>query len=98
MMAASPGARKRPRPKTGLNHLVAGTSAGLISSIALYPLDLVKVRLQAAQGRGFAPMIGMLSQIVRTEGWTALYRGLAPSLVGALWKGSPSSVSPMCLY
>lgn len=60
---------------------VAGTGAGAFSTSLLYPLDLVKVRLEATQGR--VTIVNCVKGIVIDEGWAALYRGLTPSLFGA---------------
>lgn len=37
---------KRKQRRYGTHHLIAGTSAGLVTTAALYPLDLVKTRYQ----------------------------------------------------
>ena len=37
---------KRKQRRFGTHHLIAGTSAGLVTTAALYPLDLVKTRYQ----------------------------------------------------
>ena len=60
---------------------LAGTGAGAFSTIVFYPLDLVKVRLEATQGR--VSITKCVTTILQNEGWTALYRGLTPSLFGA---------------
>lgn len=41
--------QRQQRPH-GAHHLVAGTTAGLVTTAALYPLDLVKTRYQAREG------------------------------------------------
>lgn len=46
---------KRKQRRYGTHHLIAGTSAGLVTTAALYPLDLVKTRYQVTAmvaGRG----------------------------------------------
>ena len=37
---------QRNQRRYGTHHLIAGTSAGLVTTVALYPLDLVKTRYQ----------------------------------------------------
>ncbi|MCI92775.1 calcium-binding mitochondrial carrier protein SCaMC-2, partial [Trifolium medium] len=64
--------------------LVAGGVAGGIAQTAIYPLDLIKTRLQtcASEG-GRAPKIGTLTKnIWIQEGPRAFYRGLLPSVIG----------------
>ncbi|KAJ1259820.1 hypothetical protein BS78_10G185300 [Paspalum vaginatum] len=62
--------------------LVAGGLAGAVAQTAIYPIDLVKTRLQTYEG-GKVPRIGALSRdILMHEGPRAFYRGLVPSLLG----------------
>ena len=65
--------------------LTAGTAA-CIADIVTFPLDTAKVRLQV-QGEGGAGGAGgkrgvlrTLGHVVKTEGVTALYRGIVPGL------------------
>lgn len=70
-------------------HLLAGTVAGVITSVATNPIWVVKVRLQLQSERGRSlrpgarPYSGLsdgLVTIIREEGVLGLYRGLSPSL------------------
>ncbi|VFQ96733.1 unnamed protein product [Cuscuta campestris] len=66
--------------------LVAGGMAGAVAQAAIYPMDLVKTRLQtfACEG-GKAPNLGQLSKdIWLHEGPRAFYRGLVPSILGMI--------------
>ncbi|KAF8408528.1 hypothetical protein HHK36_007684 [Tetracentron sinense] len=66
--------------------LVAGGMAGAVAQTAIYPMDLVKTRLQtyAFEG-GKVPNLGVLSKdILVQEGPRAFYRGLIPSLLGII--------------
>jgi solute carrier family 25 phosphate transporter 23/24/25/41 len=66
--------------------LVAGGVAGGIAQTAIYPLDLIKTRLQtcASEG-GRAPKLGTLTKnIWIQEGPRAFYRGLLPSVIGMI--------------
>ena len=71
--------------RNAFEHLVGGTVAGAVSTITLYPLDLIKVRFQAnaSVGRQLPWIWSAARQIFRTEGWRGLYGGIGPSLVGA---------------
>lgn len=64
--------------------LMAGGLAGAVAQTAIYPIDLVKTRLQTfACGSGKIPSLGALSRdIWMQEGPRAFYRGLVPSLLG----------------
>ncbi|KAJ5570366.1 mitochondrial carrier [Penicillium hispanicum] len=64
---------------------LAGFTAGIVSTLCLHPLDLVKTRLQV--DRTSPSRLGnsqrMIRQIYRHEGgFAAFYRGLAPNLIG----------------
>lgn len=66
--------------------LAAGGLAGAVAQTAIYPMDLVKTRLQtcACEG-GKVPRLGQLSRdILMQEGPRAFYRGLIPSLLGII--------------
>ncbi|XP_059291616.1 calcium-dependent mitochondrial ATP-magnesium/phosphate carrier protein 2 [Lycium ferocissimum] len=66
--------------------LVAGGLAGAVAQTAIYPMDLVKTRLQThvCEG-GKVPNLGKLSKdILIQEGPRAFYRGLIPSLLGII--------------
>ncbi|KAJ5663747.1 hypothetical protein N7507_004478 [Penicillium longicatenatum] len=64
---------------------VAGFTAGVVSTLCLHPLDLVKTRLQV--DRNATSRLGTSLYIVRDisryeGGFAAFYRGLAPNLIG----------------
>ncbi|PVH65797.1 hypothetical protein PAHAL_1G078600 [Panicum hallii] len=62
--------------------LMAGGLAGAVAQTAIYPIDLVKTRLQTYE-RGRIPSLGALSRDIWIhEGPRAFYRGLVPSLLG----------------
>ncbi|XP_027921803.1 calcium-binding mitochondrial carrier protein SCaMC-3-like [Vigna unguiculata] len=66
--------------------LLAGGIAGAIAQTVIYPMDLVKTRLQtyACESRRI-PSLGTLSKdIWLQEGPRAFYRGLIPSLLGII--------------
>lgn len=66
--------------------LLAGGVAGGIAQAAIYPMDLVKTRLQTfASEAGRAPKLGTLTKDIWVqEGPRAFYRGLVPSLLGMI--------------
>lgn len=69
-----------------IDRLCAGGLAGAIAQTAIYPMDLVKTRLQtyACEG-GKVPKLGAMSRdILIHEGPRAFYRGLVPSLLGMI--------------
>jgi hypothetical protein len=62
--------------------LLAGGAAGVASWASIYPLDVVKSRVQAAPGR-YAGWVDCARQSVRSEGWSVLTRGLSACLLRA---------------
>lgn len=64
--------------------LMAGTIGGGFSTILLYPLDLVKVRLQVNEGTsGARPgILSTVRGVVRHEGVIGLYQGVIPAILG----------------
>lgn len=74
--------------------LLAGLAGGACSTVLLYPLDLIKVRLQVnedprstnsstATSKPRLSSLQMLRVIVRHEGLVGLYQGLIPAGVGS---------------
>lgn len=74
-----------------LEHLAAGVSGGVISSLVLHPLDLIKVRFQVDEGsaRGntkrpeYKGVNHAFRAIIKSDGWRGLYRGVTPNVTGA---------------
>ncbi|KAG9335369.1 hypothetical protein JZ751_005291 [Albula glossodonta] len=64
--------------------LACGTMSSTCGQLASYPLALVRTRMQAQatlEGSPQMSMSGLFKHIVRTEGPTGLYRGLAPNFM-----------------
>ncbi|KAM8871800.1 calcium-binding mitochondrial carrier protein SCaMC-2-B isoform 1-T1 [Synchiropus picturatus] len=64
--------------------LACGTTSSTCGQLASYPLALVRTRMQAQATLGGGPqmsMLGLFGHIIRTEGFTGLYRGLAPNFM-----------------
>ena len=77
-----------------MEHFAMGGVAGGIGSFAVYPIDLVKTRLQNQRSGKPKPLpdgsipphyrgaLDCFQQVLRKEGLRGLYRGLGPQLVG----------------
>ncbi|PON80761.1 Mitochondrial carrier protein [Parasponia andersonii] len=79
-LSAKPGEQpKLPIPAS----LVAGACAGVSSTLCTYPLELLKTRLTIQRGV-YDGLFDAFLKIVREEGPSELYRGLAPSLIGVI--------------
>ncbi|EPZ31003.1 mitochondrial carrier [Rozella allomycis CSF55] len=62
----------------------AGAIAGVSEICAMYPLDVVKTRLQLKLGNSHSSILDTFKKIIRNEGFFRLYRGLlAPILIEA---------------
>lgn len=70
----------------GMGRLLAGGIAGAVAQTVIYPMDLVKTRLQTyTHASGKIPSLGTLSKDIWVqEGPRAFYRGLIPSIVGII--------------
>jgi len=71
-----------------LQHMVAGVTAGVASTCMLHPLDLIKVRFQAADGLAknlptYRNTANALRTIFVREHGRGLYRGLSPAVTGS---------------
>ncbi|KAK3701984.1 hypothetical protein RRG08_017874 [Elysia crispata] len=74
-----------------LEHMAAGVTGGVVSSIALHPLDLLKVRFQVDEGPNhkhsarpqYRGIFHAFRTIVQSDGWKGLYRGVTPNVTGA---------------
>ncbi|KAK6153819.1 hypothetical protein DH2020_013458 [Rehmannia glutinosa] len=69
-----------------VGRLVSGGLAGAVAQTSIYPMDLVKTRLQTyACEKGNVPNLRRLSKDIWVqEGPRAFYRGLVPSLLGII--------------
>jgi len=64
-----------------------GGIAGAIGATAVYPIDMVKTRMQNQRNNPGAPQLYKSSmdcfkQIIKYDGYRGLYRGLVPQLIG----------------
>lgn len=77
--------QQRPSLMNAAVSFSIGAAASAISATAVYPIDLVKTRLQNQRtlvGQRGMSMWGCLTSVVRHEGPFGLYKGLIPQLVG----------------
>lgn len=70
-------------------HLIAGISGGVASTLACHPLDVVRIRLAVADGQHLinVPQYNGIANAFRTiyqqEGLRGFYRGVVPNVWGA---------------
>eukprot|EP00455_Lapot_gusevi_P042954 TRINITY_DN5169_c0_g1_i4.p1 TRINITY_DN5169_c0_g1~~TRINITY_DN5169_c0_g1_i4.p1 ORF type:complete len:316 (+),score=27.65 TRINITY_DN5169_c0_g1_i4:79-1026(+) len=72
-----------PARFSAFESLVSGATAGVVATIATYPLDLLRTRFAAQQEpKIYRSVRDALSQILARDGWRGLYVGLWPTVVG----------------
>ncbi|KAL7736785.1 hypothetical protein ACLKA6_015630 [Drosophila palustris] len=69
-------------------HLVAGVSGGVASTLILHPLDLIKIRFAVNDGRTatvpqYRGLGSAFTTIFRQEGFRGLYKGVTPNVWGS---------------
>lgn len=74
---------QRPQDSMALVSLACGSVSGIASSTVIFPLDLVRRRMQLEGAGGRARvyktgLFGVLKHIICSEGWRGLYRGILP--------------------
>jgi solute carrier family 25 phosphate transporter 23/24/25/41 len=83
-----------PRCPSLQERLFAGAAAGFASCLAIYPMEVTKTRMAVAKQGQFDSIAACVRATVKHEGPTALYKGLAASLVGIV----PFSAVDLALY
>ncbi|XP_057195784.1 solute carrier family 25 member 32b isoform X2 [Triplophysa rosa] len=70
-----------------VENLVAGLSGGVVSTLVLHPLDLVKIRFAVSDGLELRPKYSGILHCMRSiwhqEGLRGLYQGVTPNIWGA---------------
>ncbi|KAI5285684.1 Fe(2+) transporter [Ascosphaera acerosa] len=68
------------------HNMLAGAFAGIAEHSVMYPVDLLKTRMQVlnpSAGGLYSGMSNAVSTISRIEGWRALWRGVSSVIAGA---------------
>ncbi|KAL1928418.1 hypothetical protein VTP01DRAFT_2774 [Rhizomucor pusillus] len=66
---------------------ILGSIAGAVGATAVYPIDLVKTRMQNQRSKVVGELLyknslDCFKKVIKNEGFVGLYRGLGPQLVG----------------
>ncbi|XP_046822884.1 mitochondrial 2-oxodicarboxylate carrier isoform X2 [Vespa crabro] len=78
---------KRNLINEGIIQIGAGGSAGFVEVCIMHPMDLIKtrfqlqVRMQAADATYYTGIIDCMHKMCKTEGITALWKGLLPPII-----------------
>ncbi|GAV26829.1 hypothetical protein PMKS-000285 [Pichia membranifaciens] len=68
---------------SSLHSFVLGSFAGMIGATIVYPIDIIKTRMQNQKGNSmYSSYLDCLKKLVRNEGLLGLYSGLLPQIVG----------------
>ena len=67
-----------------LASIAAGSLAGVTACICTYPLDLARARAAGHFNSRYQGIRGALARTVREEGFRGLYRGIGPTIAGAV--------------
>lgn len=71
------------KPLTGIQRTICGSSAGVISQVLTYPLDVVRTRI-TVNPKKYNSIFGAMATIAKEEGPLALYAGLIPTVAGVI--------------
>jgi hypothetical protein len=100
-----------PSQITFLNHMIAGSFAGLAEHVSIFPIDTLKTHIQCQKCGSMSPMqtFSCAQGLVQREGIFRLWRGVTATFAGCL-PGRHTfmlvikniidltvSVSPLCL-
>ncbi|XP_021949231.1 mitochondrial folate transporter/carrier [Folsomia candida] len=85
---APPSSEPRPAfAHVQMEHMLAGVAGGVVSTLLLHPLDLVKIRFAVNDGLSSRPkydgLFHAFKSILKDEGFRGLYRGVTPNVWGA---------------
>ena len=75
------------KPLPFIYQFVSGAAAGVSELLVMYPLDVVKTRMQLQVGSGtgsgvaYNGVIDCLGQIVKREGFSRLYKGISSPML-----------------
>jgi solute carrier family 25 phosphate transporter 23/24/25/41 len=71
------------KPLAGWQRTVCGATAGVVSQVLTYPLDVVRTRI-TIDPKKYSSIFGSIGTIVSEEGPQALYSGIVPTIVGVI--------------
>lgn len=63
---------------------LAGSLAGVTASTLTYPLDLARARMAVTEKTRYATLREVFRNLLREEGYFALYRGFTPTILGVI--------------
>lgn len=75
-----------PSEITFINHMIAGSVAGLAEHVSLFPIDTIKTHIQCERCGSVSPMQtwNCATKIVNNEGIFRLWRGVSAMFAGCI--------------
>ena len=75
------------------NSFIAGALAGSLADITVHPIDTINTRLKVSSGKHLGGTLGYVLRTIYTEGFSALYKGIGPTIyqtlpMNAVWFGT----------
>lgn len=67
--------------RVNLIHAFSGASGSVVAMTLFYPLEVLRIRLQVDDRRGFVHVASLAAEVVEEEGWGCFYKGLPPVLI-----------------
>lgn len=89
-----------PSKITFVNHMIAGSVAGLIEHVTIYPIDTIKTHIQYEKSASFRPLHtwNNAASFVKKDGFFRLWRGVSAMFAGCIpGKLFCIPVPPVCL-
>jgi len=71
------------KPLLGWKRTVCGSTAGVISQVLTYPLDVIRTRI-TVDPKKYTGIFSGLFTIIKEEGFGALYAGVIPTVMGVI--------------
>jgi solute carrier family 25 iron transporter 28/37 len=75
-----------PSRITFLNHMIAGSAAGLMEHVSIFPIDTLKTHIQCQRcgSMNTKQTITCAQELVQNEGFFRLWRGVSATFTGCL--------------
>jgi len=77
-----------PKPiegrETHVRHFLAGSLAGVTAGSLTYPLDRARAVMAVTNVGEYKNLLDVFKRTLRNEGYSALYRGFAPTIIGVI--------------
>ncbi|OHT10171.1 hydrogenosomal membrane protein 31 precursor [Tritrichomonas foetus] len=71
------------KPLTGIQRTIAGSSAGVISQVLTYPLDVIRTRI-TVDPKKYSGIFSAFATILKEEGFGSLYAGVGSTVIGVI--------------